>query len=73
MDQETQIKIAQARTIGFAQGLINRGCPEEAAVKFAHAYMEPQSGMFQKRAANVARFLEDVGTCVKAMRSQQQG
>lgn len=68
MDQETQIKVAQARTIGFAQGLINRGCPEEAAVKLAHAYMEPNTGMFQKRASNVVKALQDIGTCVKAMR-----
>ena len=69
MDQEAQIKIAQARTVGFAQGLINRGCPEEEAVKLAHAYMEPTNGMFQKRANHVANFLGSVATCVNYMRS----
>lgn len=62
------IKVAQARTIGFAQGLINRGCPEEAAVKLAHAYMEPNTGMFQKRANNLKKVLSDIGACVQAMR-----
>lgn len=68
MDNKTMfIKLAQARSAGYAQGLINRGCPVQEAAVLTHAYAHPENGMLQKRAANVQKFVADVMTCVQAL------
>lgn len=66
--QQYQASMVKAASMGFTQSLINRGATPEQAAQLAVAYADPNTGLLAKRASNLQRLQNAVGTMINVMR-----
>jgi hypothetical protein len=66
--QQYQASMVKAASMGFTQSLINRGATPEQAAQLAVAYADPTNGLLAKRASNLQRLQNAVGTMINVMR-----
>jgi hypothetical protein len=66
--QQYTASMVKAASMGLTQSLINRGATPEQAALLANAYADPNTGLLAKRAHNMQRLQNAVGTMVAVMR-----